>query len=274
MKQFRFLAMAALIAFSSALSAQTVITLDEMQAKKQQQQQQPQQQQVVQQKASYSSAAEYEPFGTLLVQYNYTWMKSKSESHGYSVSSSDNLNAFSLGYIYSMPLGDIPLYIEFGGAVQYFFKSRNVDYDYDYDYDDYYDYYGYDDLGGSSDHKVKFSMLSLKIPVDVMYSININDGFAIQPYAGIYTRINIFAKEKYGDESIDLFSKDDMGEDGTYNRFQVGIQAGCKFRFAQKFTVGVGYSRDIAPKFFNYDKGGHKSNVNLSSLDVTLGLTF
>ena len=40
MKQFRFLTMAALIAFGSFTCAQNVITLDEMQAKKKQQQQQ------------------------------------------------------------------------------------------------------------------------------------------------------------------------------------------------------------------------------------------
>ena len=43
MKQFRFLTMAALIAFGTSLCAQNVITLDEMQARKKQEQQQQQQ---------------------------------------------------------------------------------------------------------------------------------------------------------------------------------------------------------------------------------------
>ena len=274
MKQFRFLTMAALIAFGTAVCAQNVITLDEMQARKKQQQQQPQQQQVVQEKVSYSSASDNEAFGTFFLQYNPTWMYSKMSSGSYSASNTELIHGFSLGYIESIPLGDIPLYIEFGGAVQYFFKSKTQK-GYDYDYDDYdWDEYLYDDFGGSSNHKQKFTMLSLKIPVDVMYSFDVSDGFSIQPYAGIYTRINIIGKEKIGDESINIFSKDDMGDDGAYNRFQVGLQAGCKFRIGQKFTAGIGYYRDIAPKLFNYSEHGAKSSVIFHGLDITLGLNF
>lgn len=274
MKQFRFLTMAALIAFGTAVCAQNVITLDEMQARKKQQQQQPQQQQVVQEKVSYSSSSDNEAFGTFFLQYNPTWMYSKMSSGSFSASNTELIHGFSLGYLESIPLGDIPLYIEFGGAVQYFFKSKdlkNSGYDYsDYDWDEYL----YDDFGGSSNHKQKFTMLSLKIPVDVMYSFDVSDGFSIQPYAGIYTRINIIGKEKIGDESINIFSKDDMGDDGAYNRFQVGLQAGCKFRIGQKFTAGIGYYRDIAPKLFNYSEHGAKSSVIFHGLDITLGLNF
>ena len=276
MKQFRFLTMAALIAFGTAVCAQNVITLDEMQARKKQQQQQPQQQQVVQEKVSYSSASDNEAFGTFFLQYNPTWMYSKSSYGSYSASNTELIHGFSLGYLESIPLGDIPLYIEFGGAVQYFFKSRDAhETGFDpayYDDDDWYDYY--DDFGGSSHNKVKFSMLSVKIPVDVMYSFDVSDGLSIQPYAGIYTRINIIGKEKIGDESINIFSKDDMGDDGAYNRFQAGLQAGCKFRIGQKFTAGIGYFRDIAPKFFKYKEHGYDSSVILHGLDITLGLNF
>ena len=277
MKQFRFLTMAALIAFGTAVCAQNVITLDEMQARKKQQQQQPQQQQVVQEKVSYSSASDNEAFGTFFLQYNPTWMYSKMSSGSYSASNTELMHGFSLGYLESIPLGDIPLYIEFGGAVQFFYLSKDAhatgfDPGY-YDDDDWEDYY-YDDFGGSSNHKQKFTMLSVKIPVDVMYSFDINDGFSIQPYAGIYTRINILGKYKIGDESANIFSKDDMGKDGTYNRFQVGLQAGCKFRFGQKFTAGIGYYRDIAPKLFNYSEHGAKSSIILHGLDITLGLNF
>ena len=275
MKQFRFLTMAALIAFGTAVCAQNVITLDEMQARKKQQQQQPQQQQVVQEKVSYSSASDNEAFGTFFLQYNPTWIYAKASYKGHSESESEMTHGFSLGYIESIPLGDIPLYIEVGGAVQFFFKSKDLkNSGYDYDYDDWEDYYYYDDFGGSSNHKQKFTMLSLKIPVDVMYSFDVSDGFSIQPYAGIYTRINIIGKLKVGDESANIFSKDDMGEDNTYNRFQVGLQAGCKFRFGKKFTAGIGYYRDIAPKFYKYDKSGYDSSTILHGLDITLGLNF
>ena len=176
MKQFRFLTMAALIAFGTSLCAQNVITLDEMQARKkqeqeqQQQQQQPQQQQqqVVKEKSSKSSS-DVEGFGTLYVQFSPS--KIKQKSHGSSESSS--VNAVSLGYSYAMPLGGIPLYLEFGAAAQYFFKSDDyTDYDVDYETGSY----------STKTEKAKFSMLSVKIPINIMYSIDVSDAFSIPTY--------------------------------------------------------------------------------------------
>ena len=263
MKQFRFLTMAALIAFGTAVCAQNVITLDEMQARKKQQQQQPQQQQVVQEKVSYSSSSDNEAFGTLFLQYNPSQIHASYDGH----SSNSSVNAVSLGYLQSIPMGDIGLYLEFGGALQYFFKSDDITYDaYDYDYDDdWYDYY--DDFGGSSHDKAKFSMLSLKIPFNVMYSFNIGDAVSIQPYAGVYGRINLFAQTKVGDEKIDHFNKDDMkyvyGE--AWKRFQFGVHGGVKARFVQKFAVGVGYYLDVTKLM---------EHTTIRGFDISLGFTF
>lgn len=246
MKQFRFLTMAALIAFGTAVCAQNVITLDEMQARKKQQQQQPQQQQVVQEKASYSSGSDVQGFGTLFVQYSPSSLKSKEHD----VSVSQSVNVLSLGYTYAQPLGGIPLYLEFGAAAQWYFKYKTED--------------------GAKD---KFNMIAIKIPVNVMYSFDISDAFSIMPYAGVYGRVNILAKEKvtYDGETIedvDYFDKDKQG-DFAWKRFQLGFDAGCKFRFAQKFAVGVGYYMDLM-KVMSYKK--HKSNFQ--GFDISLGFTF
>lgn len=264
MKQFRFLTMAALIAFGTSLCAQNVITLDEMQARKkqeqeqQQQQQQPQQQQqqqVVKEKSSKSSS-DVEGFGTLYVQFSPS--KIKQKSHGESESSS--VNALSLGYSYAMPLGGIPLYLEFGAAAQYFFKSEDyTDYDVDYETGSY----------KTTSEKAKFSMLSVKIPINIMYSIDVSDAFNIQPYAGVYGRVNILAQTKVGDEKTDHFSKKDMGDDFVWKRFQVGWNAGVKFRIAKKVSIGAGYYMDIM-KIMSYKE--HKTNFQ--GIDLTLGLTF
>lgn len=265
MKQFRFLTMAALIAFGTAVCAQNVITLDEMQARKKQQQQQPQQQQVVQEKVSYSSASDYESFGTLFLQYNPSQIHASYDGH----SSNSSVNAVSLGYLQSIPMGDIGLYLEFGGALQYFFKSEDMGGSYYGHDDDYYDWddWGYDDFGGSSHDKAKFSMLSLKIPFNVMYSFNIGDAVSIQPYAGVYGRINLFAQTKVGDEKIDHFNKDDMkyvyGE--AWKRFQFGVHGGVKARFVQKFAVGVGYYLDVAKLM---------EHTTIRGFDISLGFTF
>lgn len=246
MKQFRFLAMAALIAFGTSVCAQNVITLDEMQARKQQQPQQ----QAVQQKASYSSASDNEGFGTLFLQYNPSQIHASYKGN----SSNSSVNAFTLGFTYALPLGGIPLYLEFGAAAQYFFKSEDIDY---YDYDDYYGY-------SSSHEKAKFSMFSIKIPVNVMYSFDVSDAVSIIPYAGLYGRVNVLAQTKVGDEKANHFSKDDMGDD-TWKRFQLGANLGCKARFAKKFAVGIGYYMDIT-KITDY--------TTFRGWDITLGFTF
>ncbi|MCR5469381.1 MAG: PorT family protein [Prevotella sp.] len=254
MKHFRFLTTATLIAFGSFVCAQNVITLDEMQAKKKQQQ--PQQQKIVKEKVSYNSASDDEAFGTLFLQYNPSNMH--VSYNGYSGSTS--MTGFSLGYLYSKPIS-APLYLEFGAAVQYFFKSEKYE-DYYPDYDDYY--YGYDEhhSHGGKSHDAKFSMLSVKIPINVMYSFEASDAIAIQPYAGIYGRVNILAQTKIGDQKANHFSKDDMGDD-TWNRFQLGLHLGCKARFSQKFTAGIGYYMDLTKI---------TDHTTIRGFDITLGL--
>ncbi len=235
MRKLRLFAMAAFAAFCMSATAQVTYGNDY--------QYQPEK------KSSY--AGDNEAFSTLYVQFNPSTIKTKS--HG--SSDSESCTAFSLGYSYALPLGDIPLYLEFGGAVQWFFKST--------DYTDYDPY-----SGATINEKQKFNMIALKIPVNVMYSFNVSESFSIQPYAGIYARVNILAKTKVGDESADMFSKDDMG-DIAWKRFQVGWNAGCKFRIAQKLTIGAGYYMDLI-KIMSYNE--HKTHFQ--GFDITLGLNF
>jgi hypothetical protein len=65
-----------------------------------------------------------------------------------------------------------------------------------------------------------------------------------------------------------MFSKDDMG-DMAWKRFQVGWNAGCKFRIAQKLTIGAGYYMDLI-KIMSYNE--HKAHFQ--GFDITLGLNF
>ncbi|WP_373825632.1 hypothetical protein, partial [Bacteroides heparinolyticus] len=72
MKRFRFLMMAAFAVVCASMSAQQVITLDQLKAKKQNKQTQSQSQQKTQpqkQQKSYSSS-DYEGFSSFIVQYN------------------------------------------------------------------------------------------------------------------------------------------------------------------------------------------------------------
>jgi len=213
-------------------------------------------------------------FSTAYVQWNFETMKySKS---GFSSSSSGN--SISGGFSYAFGIaGATPLYLEPGVALKYVWDNNNG---------------------------VKFSMLSLKVPVNVVYSFAATENFNIEPYAGVYLRGNLLAKEKfegnggwdddwddwdewedddYSDfdddwettyeapsssgrskDSVDLFSKDDMGDD-TWNRFQVGLQLGVRARINQKFMIGVGYSQDLS---------NITDNTKFHSFDISLGICF
>lgn len=241
MKKIRFIALAVFSAFAMSATAQSYYQ---------------------QQSRKSSSYYDVEPFSTLYVQFSPSKLYAKSEykGDGISLSESENssINALSLGYAYYMPLSEsIPLYLDFGAAVQWFFKSK--------EYKDYF----YDE---EINEKVKTNLISVKIPINVSYAIPVSDAFCIAPYAGIYGRVNIIGKEKAGDESADMFSKDDYG-DAVAKRFQAGWNAGVNFRIANAITVGAGYYMDLL-KFQSYEEHHAKFKSHFQGFDITLGFNF
>lgn len=195
-----------------------------------------------------------EGFGLFYLQFSPSQMHSKATNHGTSVTDNESINALSLGYSYYIPLGDMPLFLAPGGAVQWFFKSKSES--------------GVDD---------KTNMISVKIPVTVMYSFQVSDAFRIEPYAGIYGRINIWGEEKLESggysKSINVFDEDDMGENMAAKRFQMGWTAGVNFRITDAFTVGAGYYMDFL-KFQDYSYREHELSTNFQGFDITLGVNF
>lgn len=155
MKRFRFLMMAAFAVVCASMSAQQVITLDQLKAKKQNKQTQSQSQQKAQpqkQQKSYSSS-DYEGFSSVIVQYNVV-----STSGG-----GGSMSCLSAGYLKAINMGDTPFYIEPGVIAQYFFDTD-------------------------------FSILSARIPVTAIYTFPIADGINLDPYGGVYLRGNIMGK--------------------------------------------------------------------------------
>lgn len=155
--------------------------------------------------------------------------KHKSSKYDYTDGS---FNGFSLGYSHAFSLSaNIPIYLETGVAGQYAFKS-----------------YTEDDEDG---WELKHSLLSLKVPVNVMYKFNLNEIVSIIPFFGISIRGNLIGKikeiEPYDeDETYDLFDKKDMeGSDYTWKRFQIGWQIGLKARLGEKFIIGGSYGTDF-----------------------------
>ena len=179
------------------------------------------------------STGAFAQFQTFYLQYSPSSMKYSHDS--YSVSTS--YNQLALGYSYAMPLMDaIPLSIEFGGRVEWAFKSEDG---------------------------VKSNLVAAKIPVNAVYSFQITDAFSIMPYAGPFFRFNILGKTKdeHGShsETIDWFS------DGDAKRFQIGLAAGARFCFNDKFFAGVGYSYDLM-KIQDY--------THFEGVEITAGLMF
>jgi len=173
------------------------------------------------------SASAQEPFATFYAQYNPTYLKYDKSNKDFS----DYYNGITIGYNYATPFFGIPLYLEFGGAAQWSFRYKD----------------GY-----------STNLIALKVPVNVLFSINVSDAFKIQPYGGVYGRFFLLGKTKPDyQESINWFSYYDDAK-----RFQMGLNAGVKFVISD-FTIGGGYY---------YDFMKIRDHYHFEGFDITLGM--
>lgn len=136
--------------------------------------------------------------------------------------------------------------------------------------------------------KQKFTNINLAIPVNFVWRFNVADMLTVAPYAGINFRVNALGKVKYsvdidtdlpkdldkelddarGSESMNVYSKKDMGNDGTWNRFQMGWQIGVGAEY-KNIYLGVQYGTDFIPAF-KYEK----AKINNGRLAVSVGYSF
>lgn len=174
------------------------------------------------------------------VSYDNTTLSAKGED-------SRGLNGFGVSYIHGFGLTEsMPLYLEVGGKLNMGFWSK--------------DYEG---------EKSKLNMMTLSVPVNVTYKYAVNEDFAIAPYLGLNFKYNLTAKEKEGDgESVSMFDKDKMGDDGTWNRFQMGWHVGVGFQY-KPYYLGISWGTDFINVYKHEDY-----KISSSNLAVTLGYTF
>lgn len=188
---------------------------------------------------------------------------------------SDKLNGFSVGYNRAINITpSAPLYLEVGAALQYAFYSDDCTITdgsarYKTEYVDKYKYTG--------------NMLSVKVPVSVLYHIAIpNSSFAIEPFAGVDFRYNIMGKSKYtntwsenyydgtrtGGEEVEISNIFDKNKCNGHqaNRFQAGWHVGANFVYKSAF-VGVSYGED-------FSKFQDEVDLKFKTLSVTLGYRF
>ena len=120
----------------------------------------------------------------------------------------------------------VPLYLEVGGNLRFSLTNNFLD------LDDY-----------------KWKMLTIGVPVNLIYCWNVTDKFAIAPYFGFHFDVHVWGNFKYGDaDALNIFDDDDMKTrswDLTHKRFQAGWQIGANFMFGNKVSIGAGYGTEF-----------------------------
>lgn len=174
------------------------------------------------------------------------------------------LSGFAIGWLGGWSVSKTaPLYVE-GGLNLKYNKDNTSD--------------SYEDGYVREYEKCTYTLLSLNVPINISYKWSISniEGLSVAPYVGFHLTGNIIGKEKleyqYEDrynsnewnEEINLFDKDDMEEDDTANRFQLGWQAGVGVNYKALY-VGVGYSGEFT-KYWD--------TVNTGGITLTLGYNF
>lgn len=192
-------------------------------------------------------------YSRLSVAFSSLGTKTSASYDGKSVSASSDdemsLKGFNIDYTRGIGLkSNLPLFLEVGWQVAFNTESE--------------------------DH-TRNSMLSIAIPIDLTYRVQLASGFYVAPYLGMRLKANVIGKSKYSDgsysESINWFDKDDMGEDGTFNRFQVGGIAGANIGYKQ-FNFNIGYQFDSP--LYKESESGYTMKIKTGGIVVGVGYNF
>ena len=193
---------------------------------------------------SISDTKEWQSF---YVQYNPMTL-------GYSTNVDDcSFNGFTIGYNKAIGIvRSTPLFIEIGVAGQAAFYTN--------DDNNYWDF--------------KYSLVSLKVPVSLVYKWSVSNNVAILPYAGLTAKYHVVGnlKREYTgssqsydedyEKTLNLFDKKDMGDkNSTWHRFQLGYQIGVNVMFNNRWHLGLGYGKD----FSDIVKKGKFSTVSITA---------
>lgn len=106
-------------------------------------------------------------------------------------------------------------------------------------------------------------MLSVNIPLSLVYRLNISDDFAISPNFGLDFRVNVTGKDKYEENGEEIYDIN-IFSDGDAKRFQAGWHIGVGFDY-RALHFGVDYGTDFN-NIVEESKG--------KTTSITLGLNF
>ena len=209
-----------------------------------------------------SGVANAEGYNRIGLSYNNTSYRFS----GYKGASDHNfsVNGFGIDYAHGFGLSrSLPMFIEVGGNVNFNFGNM------------------FEDKNGSDYEIDRIQDINLQVPVNYVYRFDISDYFSIAPYAGVNFKLHLMTRTRYeekyqGEKETEewnsLYDKDFMGEEGTWNRFQMGWQIGVNFQYSA-FSLGVQYGTDFIPTF-SYNEDGYKEKINNGNLKLTLGYNF
>lgn len=175
-----------------------------------------------------------------------------------------SLNGVGIDYIHGFSLSKAyPMFLEVGANVNFNFASPKL-----YEEDDYVE-------------KMKMQDINMQVPVNFVYRFNVGDDFSIAPYVGLNFKLHLMTQgkfvaeedgEKEESEWLNYFSKDDVGEDDTWNRFQMGWHVGVGFQYSKVF-LGLQYGTDFIPAW-SYKEDDWNAKINTGNFKLTLGYTF
>lgn len=217
--------------------------------------------------------------------YNRIGISYDMEHFGPNKNMKDDMDGFSangvgINYIHGFALSQsIPLYLETGINFNFLFHCEKGD---------------KEDVGSYwMQEKQKFQDINLQVPVNISYRFNVGDDMYINPYLGINFKLHMATRTKWtidhnipdnilsaaNIKSDDLegdwesyFSEDDMGEDNTANRFQMGWQIGCGFQYKPLY-IGLQWGTDFIP-FYSQEWDKDKYKINTSNFKLTLAYNF
>lgn len=212
--------------------------------------------------------------------YNRIGLSYNNDSYGFNKDAKDwfdtekgtSLNGFGIDYIHGFSISSsLPMFLEVGGNVNFNFGNL---------FSDEEEY-----RGVKYEYRTKMQSINLQVPVNYVYRFNVADDFSVAPYVGLNFKLNLIGKvkgveeaweedeyEKNEEDWVNLYSKDDMEDIDTWNRFQMGWHIGVGFQYS-KMYLGVQYGTDFIPAF-SMSEDGDKPKINTGSLKINLAYSF
>ena len=201
-----------------------------------------------------TTAASTDGWKTLWVEWNPSTFH--SDLHFRGDVDGKSFTGLSIGYSQAFNvLAGKPLFVEAGVGMQYSFCHYERE-------------GGWTDDGGQYDESdLKLSLLSVKVPINLLYKFDIpNTSISLLPFVGLSARLNIIGNANDRGDNKNLFDKEEIDWDGEGGkRFQLGWNIGLKACLQQKYILGISYGSDFTESF---------DDSKFSTASVTLGYVF